>query len=159
MRLSDSVGDRSTTTVEPLVTICRVEVVDPSDGSKHRHKWLEWLGLQEPPPEADTWVPVARAFVSSTDASRLVDRLGAAGIDGRQRTYSFDNTRPSLIGAAWSGEVEARVAVLVHDRDRPRAIEIARELEGGQNEGAGRPGVSDEELARDALEAGPPPEI
>lgn len=153
-------GERSTTTVlEPLGTICLVDVVDPSDSSKHRHRWLEWLGLQAPPPEADTWVPVARAFVSSTDASRLVERLGAAGIDGRQRSYSFDNTRPSLIGAGWSGEVEARVAVLVHDRDCPRALEIARELEGEQHGRAGRPGISDEELAREALEAGPPPEI
>jgi hypothetical protein len=37
-----------------------VEIVGPSDGVDHGHAWLKWLGLQEPPPGADSWVPVAR---------------------------------------------------------------------------------------------------
>jgi hypothetical protein len=147
------------TALEPPATIRLVEVVDPADSSKHRHRGLGWLGLQEPPPEAGAWVPVARAFVSSKDASRLVERLAAAGIDGRLRSYSFDNTQPSAIGAGWSGEVEERMAVLVHDRDRRRATEIARELEREQHDLAQRTVVSDEELTREALDAGPAPEI
>ena len=143
--------------------------MEPSGDPKHR--WLEWLGLQEPPPEPDTWVPVARGFGidefktgSSKLAVRLVDVLSGAGIQAHQRSYEFDATRGVRVFSGASGVVK-RVAVLVHSRDRARAVEIAaefeRELERQRLEGE-RELVSasdDEELARQALEAGPPPEV
>jgi hypothetical protein len=33
-----------------------IQVVDPAN-SPVQHKWLKWLGLQEPPLEADSWMP------------------------------------------------------------------------------------------------------
>jgi hypothetical protein len=82
-------------------------------------------------------VPVARGFDidefktdSSQIASRLVDALSGAGIRAHQRSYGFDTTRPgaALVGASAGGMVK-RVAVLVHNRDRARATEIAAEFE------------------------------
>jgi hypothetical protein len=146
-----------------------VEILEASGDPKHR--WLEWFGLQEPPAEPDSWVPVARGFGidefktgSSKLAVRLVDVLSGAGIQAHQRSYEFDATRGVRVFSGASGVVK-RVAVLVHSRDRARAVEIAaefeRELERQRLEGE-RELVSasdDEELARQALEAGPPPEV
>jgi hypothetical protein len=141
-----------------------MELVEPT--SEPRHSWLDWLGLQEPPPEPDTWVPVARAFEvdeletsSSSVAARLVEALRAAGIQASQRSYAFDTSvvPGALAGAPFStvgGGMETRVAVLVHNRDRAQAAKIAAEFQRVANE----PLISDEELTRRALEAGPPPE-
>jgi hypothetical protein len=112
-----------------------VEIVQPTGDPKHT--WLRWLGLQEPPLEPDSWVPVARGFDpdglktdSSEMASRLVGLLSGAGIQAHQRSYEFDATRfagAALVGASASG-MEKRVAVLVHNRDRARATEITAEF-------------------------------
>jgi hypothetical protein len=113
-----------------------VEIVEPTGNPKHT--WLRWLGLQEPPLEPDSWVPVARGFDpddlktdSSEMASRLVGLLSGAGIQAHQRSYEFDATRfagAALVGAS-AGGMEKRVAVLVHNRDRARATEITAEFE------------------------------
>jgi hypothetical protein len=147
-----------------------VEIVEPSGNAKHR--WLKWLGLQEPPPEPDTWVPIARGFDidefktdSSEIASRLVDLLSGADIRAHQRSYEFDTTRvpgAALVGASAGGMVK-RVAVLVHNRDRARATEIAAEfehkLERERREREVASTGDDEELTREALGGGPPPEV
>lgn len=145
-----------------------MELVEPSGSPKHR--WLEWLGLQEPPPEPDTWVPVARGFGidefktdSSTMASRLVKLLSGAGIQANQRSYEFDTTRVVGPVSGASGGMVKRVAVLVHSRDRERAAEIAAEfkhdLERQRLEHELASTGEDVELTRQALEAGPPPEV
>jgi hypothetical protein len=147
-----------------------VEIVEPSGNAQHR--WLEWLGLQEPPPEPDTWVPVARGFDidefktdSSEIASRLVDVLSGAGIRAHQRSYRFDTTRvpgAALVGASAGGMVK-RGAVLVHNRDRARAAEIVgefeRKLERQRLEREIALTGDDEEFTREALEGGPPPKV
>jgi hypothetical protein len=147
-----------------------VEIVEPADNTKHR--WLGWLGLQEPPPEPDSWVMVARGFGidelkkdSSAIASRLVDLLSGAGIQAHQRSYEFDTTRVTggLSGA--TGGMVKRVAVLVHNRDRLQASEVAAEFEHElerERLEQGRELASatfNDELARDALEARPLPEV
>jgi len=167
-----------------------VELVEPSQD--HEHKWLERLGLQEPAPGPDSWVPIARAFAvddaptnSSNIAADLVSRLGAAGVEACQRPYQLDTTRisdPFLLrgrikptdGVMIAGDVSpitiggglvTRVAVAVHDRDRAKGAQIAaefeRELERQRSAIQHQPHaslVSDVELARMAMEAGPPPE-
>jgi len=144
-----------------------MEIVEPSDGREH--KWLEWLGLEEPPPDADSWVPVARDFQiddvnagSSSEAARLVDQLSRAGIQAQQRSYELDaavETEESLNlfagGAAVSSESFTHVAVGVHNRDRARATEIVRQFE---HESELELKKADAELTRQALEAGPQPE-
>jgi hypothetical protein len=144
-----------------------VEVVESSESPKHRHTWLEWLGLEEPPPEPDSWIPVARGFgvedsmtQSSILASRLVDLLTGAGIDAHQRSYKFMTGSWSLTSVA--GGSVTRVAVLVHNRDRERATEIATELKQkldrqGQ-ELEHRLDSAEQDLAREPLDADPPPE-
>jgi hypothetical protein len=149
-------------------SILEMEIVEPSDGTEH--KWLEWLGLEEPPPEPDSWVPVARGFHiddvktgSSSAAARLVDQLSGAGIQARQRSYELDaaiETAESLTlfggGGSLGGGSFRRVAVGVHNRDRARATEIATQFEHQSELDSTR---SDEELTREALDAGPPPEV
>ena len=155
----------------------RVEIVDASDLPK-QHKWLRWAGLEDPPPEADSWVPIVRGLAcsdrethTSTMGARLVDRLSDAGIEAQQRSYEFDvpsspgQTISGLVGFGGSmgGRMALRVAVLVHNRDRERAVQIAIQLSHQfQQEETDRaqkaPPISDEELTREALEAGPPPD-
>lgn len=141
-----------------------MEIVEPTD--KREHKWLEWLGLEEPPPEPDSWVPIARGFYiddvkagSSSEAARLVDRLSGAGIQARHRSYELDaadETAESITLFGRPGTVAdgsfTHAAVGVHDRDRTRATEIARQFE---HESELDLAKSDEELTREALEAGP----
>jgi hypothetical protein len=145
-----------------------MEIVEPSDNAQH--KWLEWLGLEEPPPEPDSWVPIARDFHiddvktgSSSVAARLVDRLSDAGIQARQRSYELDaaeETAESLTLFGGGGSLDSgsfrRVAVGVHNRDRAGATEVTTEFERESELELRR---SDEELAREALEASPPPEV
>jgi hypothetical protein len=121
---------------------------------------------------------------SSSVAADLVSRLGAAGVEACQRPYQLDTTRisdPFLLrggikptdGVVVAGDVDpiiiggglvTRVAVAVHDRDRAKGAQIAaefeRELERQRNAIQHQPQasvVSDAELARMAMEAGPPP--
>ena len=139
-----------------------MEIVEPTQ--QHEHKWLEWLGLEEPPPNPDTWEPVARAFLvdpetgTSTGASALVAALKSAGIEAQQRSYQWDNSEgigyvlPTFTG----GGVQTRVAVGVQNRDRERATEIARKFMNEQDvDGQAELPVPDAELAKDADEAGP----
>ena len=155
-------GVRGSARVASLV----MEIVEPSDTRKH--KWLEWLGLEEPPPEPDSWVPIARGFHiddfktgSSSAAARLVDRLSGVGIQARQRSYELDAAVETAESVAVIGDIDSfggnfkRVAVGVHNRDRARATEIALKFE---HESELNLTASDEELTREALEAGPPSE-
>jgi hypothetical protein len=81
-------------------------------------------------------VPVARGFDidefktdSSEMASRLVDLLSGVGIRAHPRSYEFDTSvaGAALVGAS-AGGMAKRVAVVVHNRDRARATEIAAEF-------------------------------
>ena len=98
---------------------------------------------------------------SSDEAAGLVDRLGEAGIEARQCAYEFDTTRgvsgSEVIGGLVSGGKVERVAVLVHHKDRVRATEIAAALVGEQERELRDPRL-DDELTREAMEAGPPPD-
>ena len=146
-----------------------MEVVDPSEIAKHHHVWLQWLGLEEAPPDADSWVAVARGFLpdglnpnGSRLAAQLVDALGKAGIEARQRLYQFYNADPptgtGVLGL--SAEMETCVAVVVHDRDLLKANTVANGIRDELQREAQEPldgELSDAELTRDALEAGPPP--
>jgi hypothetical protein len=151
-----------------------MEIVEASDLPK-QHKWLRWAGLEAPPLEADSWVPIVRGLAcsdrdahTSSTGTRLAQLLGAAGIEAQQRSYQFDDldspgqTISGLIGfrGSMGGRMVLRVAVLVHNRDRERALQIAVELnQQDETERAQRaPWISDEELTREALEAGPPPD-
>jgi hypothetical protein len=146
-----------------------VEIVEPAGNPKHT--WLRWLGLQEPPLEPDSWVPVARGFdfhdfkTDSGMGSRLVRVLSGAGIQAHRRSYEFDATSPAGALFGGGGGMVKRVAVLVHNRDRARATEITAEFE---NELERQRLVRERELdsigdseepAREAPEAGPPPEV
>jgi hypothetical protein len=146
-----------------------MEIVDPSELTKHRHVWLEWLGLEGPPPDADSWVAVARGLLpdspgakASRLAAQMVDALTQAGIEARQRLYQFYNADTgggaSVFGLA--SQMEACVAVVVHDRDLLRANVVANGMKDDLQREAQEPldgEISDAELARDALDAGPPP--
>lgn len=95
---------------------------------------------------------------SSDEASRLVDRLGHAGIEACQCPYEFDTTSAvSAISVAHGGKVE-RVAVLVHHEDRVRATDVAAALERDLEREGRESRVDDVELTRQAMEAGPPPD-
>lgn len=142
-----------------------MEIVDASDVPK-QHKWLRWVGLAEPPSEADSWVPIVRGLAvsdhktqTSTLGDRLVDLLGAAGIRAQQRSYEFNDVSvgtEQVTGlAGFSGRVVTRVAVLVHSRDRERATQVAVKL---QHKLERHEHVSDKELTRLALDADPPPD-
>jgi hypothetical protein len=143
-----------------------MEVVSPSDDPKS-HKWLKWVGLQRPPLEPDSWVPVVRGLHidqfktgSSTIAAALVDVLGRAGLEARQRSYEHYYARvakwPSV--APTYESMVTRVAVLVHERDRMRAIEIATEMNQKLEREQAQPLISDDELGREALAARKRPE-
>lgn len=122
-----------------------MEIVNPADRGGHR--WLRWVGLQGPPPEPDSWVPVAGGFRpdaaqapaqpetalatdwTSGDATKLVDALSQVGIEARQRPYSFSGVSPTP-GSATTMDTgaEAHVGVLVHERDRSRALPVVAEF-------------------------------
>jgi hypothetical protein len=141
-----------------------MEIVEGSDSPK-QHKWLRWVGLQDPPPEADSWVPVVRGLQisdvkthTSTLGARLVDRLSDAGIQAQQRSYEFNDRSAGVQSVSGlpglAGHIVTRVAVLVHNRDRERATQIAIELDRESKSQT----ISDEELTRLALDAGRPPD-
>jgi hypothetical protein len=142
-----------------------VEIVDPSELTQHHHVWLQWLGLQEPPPEADSWVAVVRGLTidqpgsSSKVGARLVDALDTAGIFSAQRLYEFYDVVPG--GYIPQTGMVSYVAVVVHDRDLTRARQIAVDLQAKlttePSELHNASGLSDAELTRLAEEAGPPP--
>jgi hypothetical protein len=114
-----------------------MEIVE-TDSSPKQHIWLKWMGLQKPPVEADSWVPVVRGLTdldvdpaspgTSTVGARLVKLLSDAGIEASQRSYQFDESYVTNIYSDAKGEMETRVAVVVHERDHARAVAIAVEL-------------------------------
>jgi hypothetical protein len=138
-----------------------MEIVETETNPK-QHVWMKWMGIQEPPLEAESWVPVVRGLTDldadpshpglSPVGAELVKRLAAADIDARQRSYQFDESYTLSYGVG-GGTMETHVAVLVHERDRPRALPVAvafdKELDT----------VAEAELTKEALEAGPPPEV
>lgn len=96
----------------------------------------KWAGLQQPqPPEdADAWTPVAQDLPVDDaetgrceEAAKLVARLAAAGIEGRQHPYvlqddiSIGRSGLRLLGPGPAAADRIRVAVLVRRRDLERA--------------------------------------
>jgi len=139
-----------------------MEIMQPAKNHK-QHSWLKWVGLQEPPVEADGLVPVVRGLGNADfRTNRLLDALSGAGIEAHQRSYQFDETSVSPLGFT-HGSVQMRVAVLVREADLARAIEIAvdldRNLGGEREERAQNSRLSDPELTRLALESGPAPDV
>jgi hypothetical protein len=117
--------------------------------------WLQRLGLKADPPRPEDWVEVATGQVDSETGSSYADamvkRLTRAGIEAHAKPY----VQPD--GSAFSGSVGAigpnaetrlRFGVLVRRRDQAQAKEAIRLSEVEP--------VSDEELARQAEEAGLP---
>lgn len=99
---------------------------------------------------------------TSATGTRLVGLLSDAGIEAQQRSYEFDapSSGGQTVGFAGNlgGQMVARVAVLVHNRDRERAVQIAREMNQQLERARRSPPIADDELMREALEAGPPPD-
>lgn len=100
---------------------------------KPKHRWLAWVGLQEPPAGPDAWLPVATGRVDDSDtgasdyASAVVQALADAQIEAHQRPYVVpDNTglAAALFASNRSAADRVRVAVLVHSRDLERARPI-----------------------------------
>jgi hypothetical protein len=129
------------------------------DAHPHEHKWLEWVGLEEPPEDPDAWEPVASDLAvenpesrSSEAASQIVAALGAGGIRAHQRIYvAPDQSSTGWYGLNFSGgpgpSSRIRAAVLVHHRDLEQATTLVAE-------GFTPEEISDAELTRQALEAG-----
>lgn len=100
---------------------------------KPKHRWLAWVGLQEPPRDPDAWVPVATGRVDDSEtgasgyASAIVQALADAQIEAHQRPYVVpDNTgmAAALLVSNRSAADRVRVAVLVHSRDLEHARSI-----------------------------------
>lgn len=89
------------------------------------HRWLHWLGLDEPPPDPAAWIPVATDCPvedpvkgSSETAGKIVKVLADGGVEAHQRAYVRAD-QMALVGPEAADRI--RVAVLVHNRDLDRA--------------------------------------
>ena len=83
-----------------------VEIVTTIENPK-QHKWLKWVGLQEPPVEADSWVPVVRGLRPADDgsgSSRLGARLVKLLADGTH--YASSEMLPLIPGVDGVGRLE-----------------------------------------------------
>jgi hypothetical protein len=135
-------------------------VASEESPESRKHKWLAWVGLQEPPPDPDAWVPVASGPVdnptagTSRIAARIAETLQRAGIDTQQRRYVAQASVAGYGGGGSGGGVG--VAVLVHERDLERARTLSTEQWKSEFARKFEP-ISDEELTRLALQA-PNPE-
>ena len=130
-----------------------------ADEHPHEHKWLEWVGLEEAPEDADAWdavasdLPVENPEARASQAgSQIAAALDAAGIRARQRIYvAPDQSSTGWYGLSFDGgpgpSSRVRAAVLVHHRDLERATKLVAEQFTPDE-------ISDEELTRQALEAG-----
>jgi hypothetical protein len=117
--------------------------------------WLERLGLKADEPRPEDWVEVATGQVDSETGSSYADamvkRLMRAGIEAHAKPYvQPDGSAFSASVGAIGPDAETRVrfGVLVRRRDQARAKEVIPPPEVER--------VSDEELARQAEEAGLP---
>ena len=131
----------------------------PEHQHPHEHEWLKWVGLEEEPEDPDAWDPVARDLPvenpdthSSEAASQIASALSAGGITAHQRTYvAPDQSSSGWYGLNFDGgpgpSSRVRAAVLVHHRDLERATQLVTEQFMPDP-------ISDEELTRQALEAG-----
>jgi hypothetical protein len=100
-----------------------------------RKSWRERLGLRQPVPDRDEWVPVTAAPIDnaetgfSSDATQAAQALKDAGVEAQQRPFVLPDST-GFMGAAggFSRGVTDRiqVAVLVHRRDFERAKEVLR---------------------------------
>jgi hypothetical protein len=120
-----------------------------SDSSQiPKHRWLKWVGLQEPPVDPDAWMAVAKDLgVDDAEtgfceqASRIADALKAAGIEAHQRVYARPDqgrnsgfTLQAFVGGLPAAN-RVRVAVVVQNRDLERAQKLVAELQMSQNGG------------------------
>jgi hypothetical protein len=111
--------------------------------AREQHRWLKWVGLQEPPVDPEAWMAVVQDLTVDDVETGLCEKaiavteaLKAAGIEAQQRAYvRADQGRLSgvawgaLVGGAAAGD-RVRVAVLVHNRD----LEEAKIVVAGLNE-------------------------
>jgi len=120
-------------------------MTDPHEAPK-QHRWLKWMGLQEPPVDPEAWMAVVQGLAVDNvetglceKASLVAEALKAAGIESEQRAYvRADQGRVS--GMSWGAFVggtpasdRVKVAVLVHNRDLQQATNVVAglgELEG-----------------------------
>jgi hypothetical protein len=111
---------------------------------KPKHRWLAWVGLQEPPPDPEAWVPVATGPVddsgtgASSYASTISQALTDAGIEARQRPYVVPDNRglaAALLVVNQSAADRVRVAVLVRARDLERARSVVGTAHDSELEG------------------------
>jgi hypothetical protein len=115
-------------------------MTDPHQAPK-QHRWLKWVGLQEPPVDPEAWMAVVKDLaVDDAEtgvceaASRVAEALKAAGIEAHQRVYvRTDQGRVS--GMSWGAFVggtpaadRVKVAVLVHNRDLEQATSVVAGL-------------------------------
>jgi hypothetical protein len=108
-------------------------MTDPHEPPK-QHRWLKWMGLQEPPVDPEAWMAVVQDLAVDDvetglceKAALVAEALKEAGIEAQQRAYvRADQGRISgvawgaLVGGASAGD-RVRVAVLVHNRDLEQA--------------------------------------
>jgi hypothetical protein len=117
--------------------------------------WLERLGLKADEPRPEDWVEVATGQVDSQTGSsyadKMVKQLMRAGIEAHAKPYVLpdDSAFGGSVGAIGpDAETRVRFGVLVRRRDQAHAKEMIHLPEVER--------VSDEELARQAEEAGLP---
>jgi hypothetical protein len=117
--------------------------------------WLQRLGLKADEPRPEDWVEVATGQVDSKTGSsyadKMVKRLVRAGIEAHAKPYVLpdDSAFSGSVGAIGpDAETRVRFGVLVRRRDQAQAKELIHPPEFEP--------VSDEELARQAEEAGLP---
>ena len=131
-------------------------MTDPHQAPK-QHRWLKWVGLQEPPVDPDAWMAVVKDLAVDdaetgvcVAAARVTEALKAAGIEAEQRAY-VRTKQGRVSGMSWGAFVggtpaadRVKVAVLVHNRDLERARSVVAGL-GEYREVENR--LADEELA------------
>jgi hypothetical protein len=117
--------------------------------------WLERLGLKADAPRPEDWVEVATGQVDgktgSSYADEMVKQLMRVGIEAHAKPYVLPDDSAfsgSIGGVGPNAEARVRFGVLVRRRDQAQAKELIHPPEVER--------VSDEELARQAEEAGLP---
>jgi hypothetical protein len=117
--------------------------------------WLERLGLKADEPRPEDWVEVATGQVDSKTGSsyadEMVNLLMRAGIEAYAKPYVLPDDssfRGSIGGVGPDAETRVRFGVLVRRGDQAQAMEVIHPPEVER--------VSDEELTRQAEEAGLP---